>query len=522
MTFELTSLLKRAVQLHGPDRAAIHGTRQRTWAETADRSARLAGALQALGMEPGAPVAILAHASDRYLEYLWGVLWGGGVLDPMNTRHARPEIAYCLNDSRARILLIDDAFATMAPALRADAPSLASLIWIGDGPAPDGMLDYEALVAQAAPAQDARRRNDDLAGIFYTGGTTGQAKGVMLSHTNLLTAVIVGYGTRMVAEGSSLLHTMPLFHLSGIVTLLSATGRGNCNLLPPRFEPGETLRLIGQHRPASLVLAPTMLQMLLDHPAFAQTDMSSVETVTYGASPMPETLLRRAIAVLPGTCGFVQAYGMTETSAAVTLLGREDHDPDAPTSHRLRSAGRVVPVSEIRIVGPDGEDLPRGQAGEIAARGPNVMLGYLNKPEETARALRDGWMHTGDGGYMDEDGYIYVVDRIKDMIVSGGENVYSVEVEAAISRFPAVALCAVVGIPHPKWGEAVHAIVQLKPGASATAEAIIAHCREQIAGYKCPRSIDIRTEPLPLTAAGKIQKNVLRAPFWEGYTRRVN
>ena len=522
MTFELTSLLKRAVQLHGRDCATVHGTRQRTWADIAERSARLAGALRTLGVKAGDPVAILAHASDRYLEYLWGVLWAGGVLDPMNVRHARPEIAYCLNDSAAKILLIDDAFAAMAPALRTDAPALATLIWIGDGPAPDGMLGYEALVAQAAPIEDARRRNDDLAGIFYTGGTTGQAKGVMLSHTNLMTAVMVGYGTRMVAEGSSLLHTMPLFHLSGIVTLLSATGRGNRNVLPPRFEPGEALRLIGQYRPSAVVFAPTMLQMLLDHPAFAQTDLSSLETVTYGASPMPEPLLRRAIAVLPKTCGFVQAYGMTETSASVTLLGREDHDPDAPTAHRLRSAGRVVPVSEIRIVDADGKEVPRGQTGEIAARGANVMLGYLNKPEETAKALRDGWMHTGDGGTMDEDGYVYVVDRLKDMIVSGGENVYSVEVESAVSRLPAVALCAVIGIPHPKWGEAVHAIIQLKSGATVTADEIIAHCREQIAGYKCPRSVDIRSDPLPLTAAGKIQKNVLRAPFWEGYTRRVN
>jgi long-chain acyl-CoA synthetase len=278
---------------------------------------------------------------------------------------------------------------------------------------------------------------------------------------------------------------------------------------------------IAAERVNAALLVPTMINMLVNHPALEDHDLACLETVVYGASPMPEQVLRRAMSVLPKT-EFVQAYGQTEAGPVLTLLPARDHVLDGPGSERVRSAGRPIACVDLEIRDEHDRPLPSGEIGEICARGPNLMSGYRNLPEVTEETLRGGWLHTGDGAYMDERGYVFIVDRLKDVIVSGAENVYSAETENAVHQHPAVAECAVIGVPDEQWGERVHAIVRLKPNESLTEDALIEHCHSLIAGYKCPRSVTFREEPLPLSGAGKILKRALRAPFWEGRSRRVN
>ncbi len=371
---------------------------------------------------------------------------------------------------------------------------------------------------------DVGAHENSLAGIFYTGGTTGRSKGVMLSHRNLLANArnVLTYSGKFLRAGANVyLHAAPMFHLADVSALQSSTLGGATHAIVRMFSPEAVARAIARFRVDQTVLVPTMIQMLIDHPAAAESDLSSLKLLFYGASPMPEALLDRAMAALPHV-EFYQAYGMTELSPVATILPWEEHLGEGRAKGRHRSGGRAVPMVEVRIVGPDGATLPRRQVGEIAARGDVVMMGYWERPEETAKAIVEGWMRTGDAGYMDEDGYVYLVDRVKDMIVTGGENVYSAEVENCVMSHPAVAMCAVIGIPDDRWGEAVHAIVMRRPGASVTEAEIIEHCRERIANYKTPRSVKIQDEPLPLSGAGKILKRELREPYWEGRTRRIN
>jgi len=291
----------------------------------------------------------------------------------------------------------------------------------------------------------------------------------------------------------------------------------------PGFDELPVLQAIADERGSEIFLVPTMLKRLVEHPQFGSFDTSCMQLVLYGASPIDETLLARARQVLPAA-GFCQLYGMTELSPVVTALPAWCHAPGQPADlqrQRLRSVGRAVPIAEMRIVDADDQPVPPGTVGEIVVRGPLVMQGYWGQPEQTAQALRGGWMHTGDGGRMDADGFFYVVDRLKDMIVSGGENVYSAEVENAITQLPQVGMAAVIGVPDDRWGERVHAVVVLRPGAVLTTAELQAHCRTLIAGYKCPRSVEFR-EALPLSAAGKVLKVDLRAPFWAGKSRNVN
>jgi acyl-CoA synthetase (AMP-forming)/AMP-acid ligase II len=288
--------------------------------------------------------------------------------------------------------------------------------------------------------------------------------------------------------------------------------------LAPRFDPGETLDLMERHGVTRIGLVPTMLGMILNHPDFRPERMRSLDSLVYGASPMPEALLTRLMALFP-TLELGQGYGMTESSSILTLLTPEDH---RRAGKLLRSVGRALPGVVLSIQDEAGSLLPPGQTGEVCARGGNYMIEYWKKAEATDEAFRGGWYHSGDAGYLDEEGYLYLVDRVKDMIVTGGENVYSIEVENAVSTHPAVAQVAVIGIPHEVWGEAVHAIVVLRAGAEVTAEEIIAHTRVSIAGYKTPKSVEFRTEPLPLSGAMKVLKRELREPHWAGKSRRVN
>ncbi|MBW2723208.1 MAG: long-chain-fatty-acid--CoA ligase, partial [Deltaproteobacteria bacterium] len=484
----LSQVLRHAAVVNPNGVATQMDERCHTWLEMQDRVMRLAGAFRALGIERGDRIAMLALNSDRYYEHFFAVAWAGAVFVPINTRLAPPEIVYWLEDSGSTILMIDDHFAEMLPKFRDQVKSVREIIHVGEGSAPAGMQSYEELVRGHDALPDVGCTGDELAALFYTGGTTGRSKGVMLSHRNLCLNSLHMLSVMDWQREEVILHAAPMFHLAdGAISFCGATlAASNCFI--EAFEPSATLAAIEKYRASAALLVPTMINLLVNHPKIEEYDISSLRSLFYGASPMPEAVIRRAIEVMPDV-RFYQGYGQTETSPVLTINGPGSHIFDGPMIGKLRAAGQPVPGVDVAILDESGAEVPRGQVGEICARGDTMMLGYWNNPEATAETLRDGWLHTGDGGKMDEDGYVYIVDRVKDMIISGGENVYSAEVENAIHLHPAVAECAVIGIPHEKWGEQVHAVVRLNEGATLSAEDLIQHCKAQIANYKCPRSV---------------------------------
>ena len=517
----LTQMLLRAAHVSHAGWATRQGERRRSWQEFAARVARLAGGLKDLGIGTGDRVAILALNSDRYLEFFFAVPWAGAVFVPINTRLAAPEIAYWLNDSGSLALFVDDNFLPLLPKLRPELTTVRHFVHVGDGPAPAGLVHYEALHDGSAAHADAERGGGDLAGIFYTGGTTGQSKGVMLSHGNLhANALNATIGLRF-DRHTNWLHAAPMFHLADGTSTFAVTLMGGQHCFIPKFDAGEVLAAIERYRASHSCLVPTMINLVVNHPDLPRHDISSFRGVLYGASPMPETLIRKALQVMPKV-GFFHGYGQSECAPMLTVMGPEYHVLEGANAAKLTSCGQPAAGVEVKICDEAGNEVKRGVLGEIRARGANVMLGYWNKPELTARTIVDGWIRTGDGATMDEDGFVYIVDRLKDMIISGGENVYSAEVENAIYRHAGVAECAVIGIPHDKWGEQVHAIVRLKAGERADAQTLIAHCKALIANYKCPRSVAFATDPLPLSGAGKILKTELRKPYWAGRAKQVS
>lgn len=519
----ITQALHRHLQTRTNKTAIRYQGRSVTFGQFGERVARLAGALKKLGVASGDRVAMLSLNSQRYIEYYMAVPWADAVLNPVNIRWSAAEIVYSLDDSQTSVLIIDDAFLALSQKIVAEAKTLRTLIYAGDGPTPEGMYNYEALIDSHEPVEDARRGGDALLGIFYTGGTTGFPKGVMLSHYNLAFSAMASVAAGKVGSTSSYLHVMPMFHLADYSAMMGLMLSGGTHVVLPGFVPRTTLETIASERANEMLLAPTMLQMLLDareaDTALQALDLSSLKDVLYGASPITPALLDRARAVFH-QADFAQGYGMTELGPIGTVLDAEFHNAEHQASGRMYSAGLPALCVEVRIVDEYDNEVPRGTVGEVVVKGPNVMLGYWNNPQATAEALRNGWMHTGDGGYMDDDGFIYICDRIKDMIVSGGENVYSAEVETAIASHPAVGQCAVIGVPCDQWGERVHAVIILKAGITATDQDIVAHCRDRIAGYKCPRSVEFR-ESLPLSSVGKVLKTDLRAPYWQGRKRGV-
>jgi len=518
---QITSILRRAAQINPDGIATIFQERQQTWSQMLDRVARLAGALQGLGMGSGDRVALLSLNSDRFIEYFFASVWGGGAMMPMNIRWAPAECAYALNDAGAEILLVDDAFSEAALAIKQLVPGLKTIVYCGDGDTPAGMENYESILAAAPPAADADRSGGDMAGIFYTGGTTGFPKGVMLSHTNFYVSGVSNAHDLNMRDGTIYLHAAPMFHIADLIWFTALTFMAGTHVVIPSFTPDGALDAIERHRPSQVLLVPVMLQMVLQSDKLASTDTSSLTQIIYGASPITESVLIDAFEKFPNV-SFLQAFGQTELSPVATVLPTDYHVLEGPKAGKLRSAGRPTRVCEIRIVDEDMVEVTRGDVGQIAVKGPITMLGYWNKPEITAETIRDGWLLTGDAGYMDGEGFIFLMDRLKDMIVSGGENVFSAEVENALGQHPAVATSAVIGIPSDQWGESVHAIVILKPEATVTTDELQAHCHQLIAGYKCPRSVEFRTEPLPLSGANKVLKTELRKPYWEGQERQIS
>ena len=506
----MTQPLHKARQEKPNSIAIIYNEREHTFLQLADGVARFAGMLKELGLEAGDRVGLMSLNSYQFIEYIYGVWWAGGVLNPVNIRWNPKEVAYSLDDCDTHILFVDDNFKEIGQQLMELSNSLQQLVYIGDGETPEGMLDYKTLIDNAQPVEDVRRSFDDLAAVMYTGGTTGMPKGVMLTHTNLSINALATVAAIPRAENSVSIQAAPLFHIGGMGLALQQMFLMQTQVILPAFNEVAVLDAIQTYLGTEMFLVPTMLKLLVEHDAFPNYDVSTLVNVLYGASPIDESLLNKAMEAFP-TAEFSQLYGMTELSPVVTALTPIWHTKEKMHFNKLRSAGKPILIAEVRIVDPQGNQVPNGTVGEITARGPMVMAGYWNKPELTKAALKGGWMHTGDGGYMDDDGFLFVVDRIKDMIISGGENIYSSEVENAISLLPEVSMCAVIGLPDPKWGETVHAAIVLREGMQLSKQEIIEHCRKEISTYKCPRSIEFRDE-LPLSAAGKLLKYKLRKP----------
>jgi len=509
----LTQGLRRAAQIRPQEQSTVFRDRRRTWSETADRVARIAGGLAEAGVQPGDRVAILALNSDRYFELMYAIAWLGAVMVPVNTRLATPEVRYILDDSAACVLFVDSAMQAHAVALHGQMPTVKALFYLDDDLLPAGMRSYEELAATPAIA-DAGAGGDTLAGVFYTGGTTGKSKGVMLSHNNLVWHAMSMIASVYYDQDMTFQHSAPMFHLADGAATFAITICGGCHVFVPRFDVADCLQTMEREKVTHAVYVPTMINMLVNHSKARDFDLSRFKKLIYGASPMPEGVLRKAFEVFPN-CQFFHCYGMTEAAPVLTVLPPRYATLNGPYAGRLRSCGLAVHTAELKIVDENRQEVPRGTIGEVAGKGPTIMLGYWNNPEETAAVLQNGWYYSGDAGYMDEEGFLFIVDRLKDMIISGGENIYSAEVENVISLMPAVAEVAVIGIPDAKWGESVHAVIVPRAGAALTADAVIAHCRTQIAGYKCPRSVEFRDTPLPLSGAGKVLKRELREAFWK-------
>jgi acyl-CoA synthetase (AMP-forming)/AMP-acid ligase II len=511
-----------------PDKVAmVDGERVSTYSMFNERTARVANGLAALGVAAGDRIGVLDQNSDRYFEILFGAAKIGAAIVSVNWRLAPPEIAYILKDARAEVIFVGEAFAGLLTSALPDLETSSKVIVI-DGVAND-WLNYGTWVAQQSDTEpDFVGSPQDTIVQMYTSGTTGHPKGVQLSHFSIYAhdrnrALLTDQFDPQLnwnnwdADDVSLV-TMPTFHISGTGWGIVGLYNGAKSIILTQFDPEEVLSVIEADKVTKLVLVPAVIQLLLQHPKCKTTDFSSIQYLLYGASPIPHDLLREAVGVFK--CGFVQLYGMTETGGAVTYLPAEDHDPNGTT--RMRSAGRAITGSTIEIRDPEGRTLPVGGQGEIWIRSDTCMNGYWNMPEATASTMTaDGWVRSGDAGYMDADGYVYIQDRVKDMIVSGGENIYPAEVESAVYGHPAVAEVAVIAVPDQKWGEAVKAIIVLKPGASADDKSILDFTRSRIAGYKMPKSIDF-VEALPRNASGKILKRELRKPYWEGRERQVN
>ena len=518
---ERLSTVADIVRHHGrnrPDRVALYFEGQSvSYGDLDRRASRVAQGLIAAGVKPRTRIAILAKNDLAFFELWFGATKAGAVLVPVNFRLAPVEIAYVVNDAQAEFLFVGRDFYPVIEKVRGELASVRRIVALhGEHPEWPG---YAAWVAAQEPRDPALPiAAADVAIQMYTSGTTGHPKGAQLSHTNLL-ALMPTVTTRAGHwhERDVSLVCMPLFHIGGSGWALLALYRGAANLMTRDFEPAAILGLIAEYRVTKALFVPAMLLFLLQAPQCRGADFSSLDLIVYGASPAPLDLLRNALRIFG--CPLGQLYGLTESTGGITYLAPEDHGEHA--IERMRSCGKPLDGVEIKVIDAGGEELPPGEVGEVICRSPQVMLGYWNLPEATARTIRDGWLHTGDAGYRDKDGYLYIYDRLKDMIISGGENIYPAEVESALFGHPAVADVAVIGVPDEQWGEAVKAIVVPKPGASIGAEELIAFARQRIAGFKVPRSVDFLAA-LPRNPAGKILKRELRKPYWGDRTRQIN
>jgi long-chain acyl-CoA synthetase len=481
------------------------GDRELTFASLDERSNRLAQALRERGIGEGDRVAYLDRTAPEVIELLFAVSKIGAVIVPMNWRLATPELARVLADSRAPLLIAGASFYEVADEL-VERQRSAELVIVGEG--------YERwLSSQASLDPGGRGDGGDVVVQMYTSGTTGIPKGVLTTHRNLAAAAETSPRWQFDSASVSLT-PLPMFHIGGIGWAFVGLWNGASTITVREFEPGAVIDTLERRAVTNAVFVPTMLQMLCAVPGAAGRDFSSLRSIAYGASPITTPVLRSALHTF--RCAFFGIYGLTETTGAITQLDPADHDPGGPRDHLLRSAGRPYPWVEMRIADPtSGATRGPHEVGEVWLRAPNVTPGYFNRPAETAAALTsDGWLRTGDGGYVDEDGYLFLSDRIKDMIVSGGENVYPIEVEEALAGHPDVLDVAVIGVPDERWGEAVKALIVARDGSTLSPSELIAFARERLAGYKLPRTIEF-VGSLPRTPTGKVLKRELRAAHAE-------
>jgi len=515
----MSSALDRCLRLYGGRRAIVDAEGTWTWTEHLGRVARAAAILAARGVKPGQRFGILSRNTFRHCELVHAGYWMGAVPVPVNIRLAAPEIGFILEDAGVKALAVEEPFLPLVAHERI-APFAKNAFAVAPKPLGGALPDYEALLKAAAPLPRFESAENDDAILLYTGGTTGRSKGVRLTHRN-----VVSNGMQCAMEmgfrgSDTYLHIAPMFHSADLLgtgfTLLGAA-----HTFLAQFSPKNVISAFQDLRATAAMMAPTMVIMTLQELNPRDYDLSSFRWMLYGSAPMAPEWIAKTIEAFPNVA-VCQGYGLTETSPILTYLDFEEHKKALASGNYevLKAAGRPIAGVDMRILDDKGNEVPLGEAGEVVVRAPNVTKGYLNLPDATAAAIRDGWFHTGDVGRMDEQGFMYLLDRKKDMIITGGENVYTIEVENAIALHPAVAQSAVVAIPDERWGEAVHAFVVCKPGQSATAEEIIAHCKQHIAGYKCPRSVDF-IEAMPLSGAGKVLKRELRKPYWEGRDRQV-
>jgi len=500
-------------------------TPDRTWTfDDIDRASnRAARGLRSLGIGHGDRVACLTKHTAECMVMLLAAQKVGAVCMPVNWRLAAPEIEYIVGNGEAKLLMVDAAFVPLARA--ASMPTLRLTV-ATDAPA-DGLatlLDWAAAFEETDPGFEPSP--GDTALQLYSSGTTGLPKGVELSHANLATAMVdvvppsIGYH----GPPQVMLNVLPTFHIAGIGIAMCTYCAGGKSVLFPDFDPPRVLDAIEQHRITHSFLVPAMIQFLLQVPGADSRDYSSLEFISYGASPITERVLLDALRTFK--CGFIQVYGLTETTGAITGLPAEDHQAEGPKAVLLRSAGKPLIGVELKVVdAATGREMPEGEVGEVWIRSRQNMKGYWRNPKATEAAFSErqpdglGWFRSGDAGYL-RDGYLFLHDRIKDMIISGGENIYPAEVENVLMKHPAVADGAVIGVPDPKWGEAVKACVVLKPGVQASEREIVGYMRERLAHYKCPKSVDFM-DAIPRNPSGKILKRVLREPFWQGRERPI-
>jgi acyl-CoA synthetase (AMP-forming)/AMP-acid ligase II len=524
----LTETLNKASKLFPQKQAIVCGGKQWTYREFHERVNRFSSCLKAFGINKDDKVAILLPNCHFFLEAYYGITQIGATSVPINIRLSPGEVAFILEDSESKVLIADPVYQKQIDPIREKIHWIKKIIWTRDGikAQEDRDLDYDKVLEQGDPAGVPKTpiTGEDIAQIYYTSGTTGRPKGVMLSHKNVMTHALGTIAEIHLTDQDVWIHVAPLFHLADAWATWAITWVGGTHVLVREFDAKTVLEAIERERVTLTNLIPTMLNLMVNYPEVGKYDYSSLRVLLSGGAPIAPEVVRKIVETFK--CDYIQTYGMTETSPYLTLSLLKEHLKKLNETEQLRfksKTGREFIGVELKVVNDRGEEVNKDEkeVGEIIVRGDIVSKGYWKLPEETAKAIKNGWLYTGDMAVIDEEGYVTIVDRKKDMILTGGENVYSTEVENVLYMHPSILECAVVGVPDEKWGEAVKGVVVLKQGKSASEQDIIRFCKDRIAHYKAPKSIDF-IEALPRTGSGKIQKKGLRDQYWKGFEKKVH
>jgi len=526
----LTETLRKAQKLFPQKQAIVCGGKHWTYQEFCDRINRLSHCLKGFGIKKDDKVAILHPNCHTFLEAYYAIPQIGAISVPINHRLSPREIAFILQDSESKILIANSMFKNQIDPIRKEIRGFEKILWTGGAKekVTDDSIDlnYEEVLQKAdlSPLPEPPISGEDIAQIYYTSGTTGRPKGVMLSHKNVTTHALGTIAEIHLTDCDVWIHVAPLFHLADAWATWAVTWVGGTHVLVKEFDAKVVLETIQREKVTLTNLIPTMLNLMVNHPDVGKFDYSSLRVLLSGGAPIAPEVVRKIVETFK--CDYIQTYGMTETSPYLTLSILKEHLRKLSNEDQLRfksKTGREFIGVELKVVNEQGKEVKKDEkeVGEIIVKGDIVTKGYWKLPEETKKSIKDGWLYTGDMAVIDEEGYVTIVDRKKDMILTGGENVYSTEVENVLYMHPAILECAVVGIPDPKWGEAVKGIAVLKPGQKATEQEIIQFCKEKMTHYKAPKSIDF-IKALPRTGSGKIHKKGLRDKYWEGYEKKVH